>query len=64
VLLVEVPVQERPPVLNASVSKRAYSKSPEIEPRAFFGVPPNATLDQLAQIADRYPFFGSNRDDD
>jgi hypothetical protein len=57
VYLVEVPVGERAPVLKAYLSKRAYSKSPEFEAREFFGVPPNATLDQLAQIADRYPVF-------
>jgi hypothetical protein len=41
----------------AYLSKRAYSKSPEIEAREFFGVSPKATLDQLAEIADRYPVF-------
>jgi hypothetical protein len=58
VWLVEVPVEERPPILKGYLSKRAYSKTPEFEAREFFGVPPNATLDQLAQIADRYPVFG------
>jgi hypothetical protein len=61
--LVEVPAEERPPVLKAYLSKRAYSKSPEFEAREFFGVPPNATLDQLAQIADRYPVFRIHPDD-
>ena len=55
--LAEVPGGERPPVLKAYLSKRAYSKSPEFEASEFFGVPSNATLDQLAQIADRYPVF-------
>jgi hypothetical protein len=55
--LVALPVSERPPILKAYLSKRAYSKSPEFEAREFFGLPPNATLDQLAQIADRYPVF-------
>lgn len=53
--LIEVPVEERPMILKAYLSKRAYSKSPEFEAREFFGVSPNATLDQLAEIADRYP---------
>jgi hypothetical protein len=57
VCLVALPVKERPPVLEAYLSKRAYSKSPEFEAREFFGVKPNATLDQLAHIADRYPVF-------
>jgi hypothetical protein len=57
VRLVELPVQERPPVLMAYLSKRAYSKSPEFEAREFFGVSPNASLDDLASIARRYPVF-------
>jgi len=55
--LVELPVQERPPVLMAYLSKRAYSKSPEFEAREFFGVAPDAPLDDLAGIAGRYPVF-------
>jgi hypothetical protein len=57
VRLVELPVQERPPVLKAYLSKRAYSKSPELEAREFFGVSPDAQLDDLAGIAGRYPVF-------
>ena len=57
VRLVELPVAERPAVLKAYLSKRAYSKSPEFEAREFFGVSPNASLDDLAEIADRYPVF-------
>jgi hypothetical protein len=55
--LVALSVKERPPILKAYLSKRAYSKSPEFEAREFFGVSPTATLDQLATIADRYPVF-------
>jgi hypothetical protein len=47
----------RPAVLKAYLSKRAYSKSPEFEAREFFGVSPAASLDDLAEIADRYPVF-------
>ena len=57
VRLVELPVVERPPVLKAYLSRRAYSKSPEFEAREFFGVSPGASLDDLAEIADRYPVF-------
>jgi len=57
VRLVELPVHERPPVLKAYLSKRAYSKSPEFEAREFFGVAPDAPLDDLAGIAERYPVF-------
>jgi deazaflavin-dependent oxidoreductase (nitroreductase family) len=55
--LEEVPVSERAPILNAYLSKRAYSKSPEYEAREFFGVSPDATLEELGEIADRYPVF-------
>ena len=57
VRLVELSVPERPPVLRAYLSKRAYSKSPEFEAREFFGVSPNASLDDLSEIAARYPVF-------
>jgi hypothetical protein len=57
VSLVEVPVEKRSPVLKAYLSQRAYSKSPEFEAREFFGVAPDATLGDLAAIADRYPVF-------
>jgi hypothetical protein len=57
VRLVELPAQERPPVLTAYLSKRAYSKSPQFEAREFFGISPNASLEDLAEIAGRYPVF-------
>jgi hypothetical protein len=57
VRLVELPVAERPGVLKAYLSKRAYSKSPEFEAREFFGVSPDASLDDLGEIAGRYPVF-------
>jgi hypothetical protein len=57
VRLVELPTEERPPVLRAYLSKRAYSKSPEFEAREFFGTSPDASLEDLAEIADRYPVF-------
>jgi len=57
VRLEEIPVAERPPVLRAYLSKRAYSKSPEYEAREFFGVSPDASLEELAAIAERYPVF-------
>jgi hypothetical protein len=63
VCVVDVPVEERSPVPKAYLSKRAYSKSPEFEGREFFGVPPDATLDQLAQLRIGTPSFGFSRDD-
>ena len=57
VRLEEVPVSQRAPIIKAYLSKRAYSKSPEYEAREFFGVAPDATLEELGEIADRYPVF-------
>jgi deazaflavin-dependent oxidoreductase (nitroreductase family) len=57
VRLHEVPADERAPILKAYLSKRATSKSPEYEAREFFGVPVDATLDDLAAIAPHYPVF-------
>ncbi len=57
VTLEEVPVDRRAPIIRAYLGQRAYSKSPEFEAREFFGVSPTATLDELAEIAPRYPVF-------
>jgi hypothetical protein len=57
VRLEEVSVDRRAPILKAYLSKRAFSKSSGYEAREFFGVPPNASLDELAAIADHYPVF-------
>jgi hypothetical protein len=61
VRLVELPAEERPAVLMAYLSTRAYSKSPEFEAREFFGVSPNASLEDLAEIGERYPVFRIER---
>ena len=53
--LVEVPIDQRAPILKAYLSKRAFSKSPAYEAREFFGVSPHASLEELAAIADQYP---------
>ena len=55
--LEEVPVSHRAPIIKAYLSKRAYSKSLEYEARESFGVSPDATLDELDELADRYPVF-------
>jgi deazaflavin-dependent oxidoreductase (nitroreductase family) len=57
VSLHEVPPDERAPILKAYLGKRATSKSPEYEAREFFGVPLDATLDDLAAISPHYPVF-------
>ena len=57
VRLEEVPATQRAPILKAYLSKRAFSKSPDYEARQFFGVPPNASLDELAAVAKLYPVF-------
>jgi hypothetical protein len=55
--LTEIPVDGRAPILKAYLTKRAYSKSPDYEAREFFGVSRDASLDDLAAIAGRYPVF-------
>jgi len=57
VRLEEVPVSQCAPILKAYLSKRAYSKSREYETREFFGVSPDATLEELGELAGRYPVF-------
>src|SRR5258708_20383695 len=57
VRLVELPGQERSPVLMAYLSKRAYSKSPQFEARQFCGISPDASPQDPAAIARGYLVF-------
>ena len=57
VRLLDVPVDERAPVLHAYMSKRAFSRSPSYIARNYFDVSPDAAVDELAEIAPRFPVF-------
>lgn len=57
VRLVELRPEERPPVLRAYTSHRAFSRSPAFVARNYFGVDPDPTLPELAARAERYPVF-------
>src|SRR5262249_31370228 len=55
VRLVEVLPAERPPVLLAHSSHRAFSRSPAYIARNYFGVKPHPGLSDFTDIAERYP---------
>jgi hypothetical protein len=57
VRLVEVRAAERPPVLLAYASHRAFSRSPAYIARNYFGVKPHPPLSDFTDIAGRYPVF-------
>jgi hypothetical protein len=57
VRLVEVLPVERPPVLLAYASHRAFSRSPAFIARNYFGVKPHPGLSDFTDIAERYPVF-------
>lgn len=57
VRLTEVPVDERPAVLQAYASHRALSRSAAYIARNYFGVAPHPTARELSALADRYPVF-------
>ncbi|HUB57008.1 MAG TPA: nitroreductase family deazaflavin-dependent oxidoreductase [Mycobacterium sp.] len=57
VCLVELPPAERPPVLLAYASHRAFSRSPAYIARNYFGVKPHPDLSDFIGIAERYPVF-------
>ena len=57
VRLVEVLAAERPPVLLAYASHRAFSHSPAYIARNYFGVKPHPGLSDFTDIAERYPVF-------
>jgi deazaflavin-dependent oxidoreductase (nitroreductase family) len=57
VRLVEVLAAERPPVLLAYASHRAFSRSPAYIARNYFGVQPHPGLSDFTDIPERYPVF-------
>jgi hypothetical protein len=57
VRLVEVLAAERPPVLLPYASHRAFSRSPAVIARDYFGVKPHPDLSEFTDIAERYPVF-------
>ena len=57
VRLVEVLPVERPPVLLAYASHRAFSRSPAYIARNYFGVKAHPGLSEFTDIAERYPVF-------
>ena len=56
VRLVEVPVEERAPILLAWVSERAFSRSPKRAARLYFGLEAPSLADMEARAAE-YPVF-------
>jgi hypothetical protein len=57
---VEVPADQRAPVLQAYLSKRALSKSPTSAARGYFGVDAHPSLEALSNIAEHYPVSESS----
>ncbi len=57
VLLEEMPIEQRAPVLKAYVSKRALTKSPAQSARQYFGMAADPPLEALAAVAAQYPVF-------
>ena len=60
VRLIEVPVQDRAPVIRSYVlraARRPGTRAVGREARAFFGVGPDLALDEIATRADRFPVF-------
>jgi deazaflavin-dependent oxidoreductase (nitroreductase family) len=58
--LVEVPVEDRGPVIRSYVlraGRRPDSAAVAREARAFFGVGPGLAIEEIATVADRFPVF-------
>jgi deazaflavin-dependent oxidoreductase (nitroreductase family) len=54
VRLVEIPEEERAPVMLAHVQRRAFTHSGAQAARHFFGLSPNPTLEDMQAIASSY----------
>ena len=57
VRLIELAIGDRPAVLQAYASHRAFSRSPTYIARNYFGVGPHPTDTELSALAERYPVF-------
>jgi hypothetical protein len=57
VRLMEVPLEERAPVLLAYVQKRAFTHSGAQASEHFFGLGPKPTLEEMQEIAGHYLVF-------
>jgi deazaflavin-dependent oxidoreductase (nitroreductase family) len=54
--LVEIPADDRPPIIWAYLHRTGWS-SPSNEARHYFGLNPEASLDEIRSVVDRYPVF-------
>lgn len=57
VALVEIPVEQRAPILLAYVNQRAFTHSGAQSARHFFGLQSPPTLEDMARLAGEYPVF-------
>jgi hypothetical protein len=57
VRLTEVPVEERPPILVAYVSERAFTRSARRAARLYFGLEPPVTVQDVRPQAAKFPVF-------
>ncbi len=59
VKLVEIPIEERAPVIDAYLKRagRGGARAGEMEARYYFGLNPNTSLDEIAAVAEHYPAF-------
>lgn len=55
--LVEIPIDERAPILLAYVNQRAFTHSGAQSARRFFGFQSPPTLEDMARVAAGYPVF-------
>jgi deazaflavin-dependent oxidoreductase (nitroreductase family) len=57
VRLVEIPREERAPILLGYIQQRAFSHSGKESAKLFFGLGPKPTRDDMEAIADNYVVF-------
>jgi deazaflavin-dependent oxidoreductase (nitroreductase family) len=57
VRLVEIPIDQRAPILLGYVNQRAFTHSGAQSARHFFGLSSPPTLEGMAALAERYPVF-------
>lgn len=55
--LVELPIEERPPIIREYLHREGRLTAPDREARSYYGLSPNPSLEEIRAVAAHYPVF-------
>ncbi len=57
VRLIELSVEERPPIIREYLLRGGRLAAPDLEARSYYGLSPKPSLEEILAVADHYPVF-------